>query len=111
MNLDLQLHIYEGRNVVKTYACNVIDLELGLIEDVAHVFQMDSIRSGNKVEIAAVIVKCIDQVRPFLCDMFDGLTMEEARHTRTQNLVSVFSGLFAWITYEMNNAANEDKKK
>ena len=111
MNLDLKLNIYDGRKVVKTYTCNVFDIELGTVEDVAAALHLDSMQSGDLQEIMTAVVGCVNIVRPFLCDMFDGLTMEEARHTRTKNIAEVFQGLFAWFTGSMQNALAEDKKK
>lgn len=111
MNLNLKLHVYEGRKIAKTYECNTFDIELATVEDVAHAMKLDSMASGSRQEIAGAVLGCIDVIRPFLCDMFDGLTMEEARHTRVENLVEVFQGLFAWFTGSMKEAIAENKKK
>lgn len=111
MNLNLKLHVYEGRKIAKTYECSTFDIELATVEDVAHAMKLDSMASGSPQEIAGAVLGCIDVIRPFLCDMFDGLTMEEARHTRVNNLVEIFQGLFAWFTGSMKEAISENKKK
>lgn len=111
MDLNLKLHVYSGREIVKTYETNAFDIELGTVEDVAQALQLDSLKSGSVQEIMSVLTGCISLVRPFLCDMFDGLTMEEARHTRTQNIAEVFQGLFAWFTGSMNDINGDNKKK
>lgn len=111
MDLNLKLHVYNGRKIVKTYETNAVDIELGTVEDIAQAMHLDAMTSGDVQEIMTALVCCVAQVRPFLCDMFDGLTMEEARHTRTKNIAEVFQGLFAWFTSGLNDAVSENKKK
>ena len=111
MDLNLKLHVYEGRRIVKTYECDVFDVYLGTVEDVAHALRLDKINSGDNAEMFKALVGCIDVIRPFLCDMFDGLTLDEAKHTRIENLVEVFQTLIAWFYGSMNDAVSENKKK
>lgn len=108
---ELKLHVYEGRKIVRTYTTDVFDIELGTLEDVIHALRMDKMVTGDIQEIMGVITKSVDVVRPFLCDMFDGLTPEEARHTRTKNIAEVLSGIFGWFTGTMADAISENKKK
>jgi hypothetical protein len=110
-DMNLKLNVYEGREIVKTYECNAFDVELATVEDAMHSLRFDKMVSGDAQEMVAAVVSCIDTVRPFLCDMFDGLTMEEARHTRTANIVEVFQGLFAWFTVSVDEALGDTKKK
>lgn len=111
MDLELKLHVYDGRKIVKTYTCSVFDVYLATVEDVAHALKFDSMKSGSIQEITLAIVGCVDVVRPLLCDMFDGLTPEEARHTRTGNIAEVFQGLFTWFFGSAKAALAERKKK
>ena len=48
-----------------------------------------------------MLIKCKDQIKPFLMDIFDGLTADEVRHTRTQNLIDVFRGLYNYAVGEL----------
>ena len=111
MNLELKLNVYEGRKVVKTYTCSVLSLELGTVEDVADALRLDAMASGSRKEIMTAVVGCVKLIRPFLCDMFDGLTPEEARHTRTDNIAEVFQTMFAWFMRTAKAALAESKKK
>ena len=56
-----------------------------------------------------MIVKASKQLKPFLKDLFDGVTDEEIRHTRIQNLIEVFRGLFHYATQEMNALTGDEK--
>lgn len=109
--LLLKLHIYDGRKIVRTYTADVFDIYLGTMEDIAHALRLDKMMTGDLEEIMGAVIGCVDVVRPFLCDMFDGLTMEEARHTRTKNVAEVIQTLFFWFTASMKDAIGESKKK
>ena len=99
--MELKLHIYEGRKVVKTYTAESVDLSFGVIEDVIDALDFESMKTGDNKEIAKMLIKCKDQIKPFLMDIFDGLTAEEVRHTRTQNLIDVFRGLYNYAVSEL----------
>lgn len=99
--MELKLHIYEGRKIAKTYTAESIDLSLGVIYDVIDAFDFESMTSGNNKEMFKAIIKCKDQIAPFLMDIFDGLTADEVRHARTQNLIEVFRGLYNYAISEL----------
>lgn len=99
--MELKLHIYEGRKIVKTYIAESVDLCFGVIEDVIDALDFESMKTGDNKEMAKMLIKCKDQLKPFLMDIFDGLTAEEVRHTRTQNLIDVFRGLYNYAVSEL----------
>jgi hypothetical protein len=99
--MELKLHIYEGRKIVKTYTAESIDLSLGVIEDVIAAFDFEHIDINDKTAMIKTVLKCKDQIKPFLMDIFDGLTAEEVRKTRTQNLIDVFRGLYSAVVEEL----------
>ena len=99
--MELKLHIYEGRKIVKTYTTESVDLSFGVIEDVIDALDFESMKTGDNKEMAKMLIKCKDQIKPFLMDIFDGLTAEEVRHARTQNLIDVFRGLYNYAVGEL----------
>ena len=99
--MELKLHIYEGRKIAKTYTAESVDLCFGVIEDVIDALDFESMKTGDNKEMAKMLIKCKDQIKPFLMDIFDGLTAEEVRHTRTQNLIDVFRGLYNYAVSEL----------
>ena len=106
--MELKLHIYEGRKVVKTYTAESIDLSFGVIEDVIDALDFESMKTGDNKEMAKMLIKCKDQIKPFLMDIFDGLTAEEVRHTRTQNLIDVFRGLYNYAVSELGMVGSKN---
>lgn len=107
--MELTLKIYEGKTVIKEYKTQTIDFSFGVIEDVLDAMDFENMKSGSNAEIAAMVVKCSKQLKPFLMDMFDGVTADEIRHTRVQNLIEVFKGLYHYATAELAQAAGDAK--
>lgn len=106
--MELKLHIYDGRKIVKTYTAESIDLSFGVIEDVIDALDFESMKTGDNKEMAKMLIKCKDQIKPFLMDIFDGLTAEEVRHTRTQNLIDVFRGLYNYAVSELGMVGSKN---
>lgn len=106
--MEFKLHIYGGRKIVKTYTAESIDLSFGVIEDVIDALDFESMKTGDNKEMAKMLIKCKDQIKPFLMDIFDGLTAEEVRHTRTQNLIDVFRGLYNYAVSELGMVGSKN---
>ena len=107
--MQLTLKIYEGKKVAKEYKAETIDFSFGVVEDVLDILDFDGMKKGDNKEVATMIVKASKQLKPFLKDLFDDVTDEEIRHTRIQNLIEVFRGLFRYATQEMNTLTGDEK--
>lgn len=108
--MEIVLKIYEGKEVIKTYAAETIDFSFGVVEDILDALDFENMKTGNKAELAGVIIKCSKQLKPFLKDIFPGVTDEEIRNTRIQNLIEVFRGLYQYATEELGKAAAGTEK-
>lgn len=104
----LTLNIYEGRIIAKTYTAESIDLSFGVIEDVINALDFEHININDNKELIKVVLKCKDQIKPFLMDIFDGLTADEIRNTRTQNLIEVFRGLYSAAVGELGAVGSKN---
>jgi hypothetical protein len=107
--MELKLKIYKGKKVVKEYTTDTIDCSYGVVEDVLDVLDFENMKTGNNAELAAMVVKCAKQLKPFLKDMFDGVTDEEIRCTRMQNLIEIFKGLYKYATHELGLVIGDEK--
>ena len=107
--MNLTLNIYEGQNIIKTYTAETLDFSFGVVEDVLDALDFENMKTGSKAELAGVVIKCSKQLKPFLRDLFPGVTDEELRNTRIQNLLEVFRGLYAYATEELGKAAGPEK--
>lgn len=108
--MKLTLNIYEGKKVKKTYTAETIDFSFGVVEDILDTLNFENMRTGDKTELATMVVKCSKQLKPFLMDIFDGVTAEEIRNTRMQNLIEIFKGLYDYATKELTQAVGDDAK-
>ena len=107
--MELILKIYEGKTVAKEYKAQTIDFSFGVVEDVLDALDFENMKTGSNAEIAAMVVKCSKQLKPFLMDIFEGVTADEIRNTRIQNLIEVFKGLYQFATAELTQAAGDAK--
>ena len=107
--MELKLKIYNGNEVEKVYTAETVDFSFGVVEDILDALDLENMKTGSKAELAAVIIKCSKQLRPFLKDMFAGVTDEEIRRTHVQNLIDVFKGLYEYATKELAIAASDEK--
>lgn len=101
------LKIYDGKTVVKEYNTETIDLSFGVIEDVLDALDFENMT--DQKQLAGMIVKAGKQLRPFLKDIYDGVTDDEIRHTRIQNLVEIFKDLYHYAMTELGAAAGNTK--
>lgn len=102
--MELILNIYEGKKVVKTYKAQTIDFSYGVVEDVLDALNFESMKTGSNAEIASMVIKCSKQLKPFLMDIFDGLTAEEVRRTHIQDIIKVFKDLYRYATNEISQS-------
>ena len=101
------LKIYDGKNVVKEYRAETLDLSFGVVEDILDALDFENMT--DQKQLAGMIVKASKQLRPFLRDVFDGVTDDEIRHTRINNLVSIFKDLYSYAMTELGAAAGDTK--
>ena len=110
--MELKLNIYEKKNIVKTYTVETYDLMFGTVEDLLNVIDIDNIQAEDKKElvkaIAKILAHSLDVVKPFLKDVFDGLTDEELRNTKLKEIIDVIANI---ITYSINQITKGNNGK
>lgn len=95
---EIILNIYNAENkqiVDKTYSVNSVDLLFGTVEDLLNVIDLDKVNDDK--EVAIMIVKAWGQLKPFLKDVFPGLTDEEIKRIKINDIIPVFSDIFKAI--------------
>ena len=110
--MELKLNIYEKKNIVKTYTVETYDLLFGTVEDLLNVIDIDNIQAGDKTElvkaIAKILAHSLDIVKPFLKDVFEGLTDDELRNTKLKEIIDVIANI---ITYSINQITKGNNGK
>ena len=103
---EIKLNIYdrETKTIAKTYTTNSIDLMFGTVEDILNVVDVDKL--GDQTEIVKMIVKGWAQLKPFLKDIFPGLTDDEIKGVKINEMIPVFMQIFAGISENMGILVN-----
>lgn len=100
---DIKLNIYKADNkneVEKTYTADTYDLMLGTVEDIMAVVDFDKL--DNNMEVGKMVLKAYPQLKPFLKDIFEGLTDEELKHIKVKELIPLFVEVFKAIAESLD---------
>ena len=100
---EITLNIYRAENkqeIEKTYTVESVDLMFGTVEDILGVIDIDKL--NDNAAIAGMIVKGWAQLKPFLKDIFPGLTDEEIKRVKINEMIPLFSEIFRAIGENMN---------
>lgn len=106
--MELKLNIKNGNEVIKTYTADTINFSFGIIEDVLDAIDPDNIKSGDNFAKIGMGIKIAKQVKPFLKDMFPGLTDEELRGVGYQDIFEIFKGVYKYAMEELGNAVEKN---
>lgn len=89
----MKLNIYEKRKIVKTYEASTYDLLFGTLEDVADAIKLDELKTGSNEELlkmaANLVLSSMDTIKNLLKDVFEGLTDDEIKCTRVNEIATV----------------------
>lgn len=113
--MELKLNIYENGKVVKTYKANDFMLMTGICEDIINVIDVDKLTSGKLddqtlgVEIIKIVAKSFSKFKPFLQDVFEGLTDDEYRHTAIKDVANVVLTIVKYTISELYSVGNNSK--
>lgn len=100
--MELRLHTKN-----KTYTADTLDVSFGVIEDIIDVLEFDSLDDIRQVGVA--VLKCSKQLKPFLKEVFEGVTDEELRTVKSSNIVQIFKDIYVYITQELGSVAKAAK--
>lgn len=101
--MELKLNIYKVKNgartIEKTYTANDYEIMFGTVEDIINALELDKI-TGNKLsndELTSILFKAlgrgVPQISLFLQDIFPGLTKEELKNTKVNEVKNVIFGV------------------
>lgn len=113
--MELKLNIYDGKNVVKTYEAGDFTLTTGVCEDIINTVDIDKLTSGKLkdkelgIEVVKIVAKSFSKFRPFLQDVFEGLTEEEYRHTSIKEVANVVVTIVQYTVSELFNVGGNSK--
>lgn len=113
--MKLELNIYDGTKIVKTYEANDFTLMTGVCEDIINIIDIDKLTSGKLndkqlgIEVVKVVAKSFSKFKPFLQDVFEGLTDDEYRHTSIKEVAGVVVAIVQYTVGELFNVGGSSK--
>lgn len=106
----MKLNIYEKRKVVKTYEVDTYDLMFGTIEDVADAIKLDELKTGSDTEIIKMVgnlvLTSMDTIKNLLKDIFEGITDEEIKKTKVNEIAVVLVDVVQFTIAQLNIGTN-----
>ena len=54
-----------------------------------------------------MVIKCMDQLKPFLKEIFAGVTDEELRKAKMSNIIDIFKNLYDFANVELEKVTDE----
>lgn len=104
---DLKLNIYNGKEIEKTYVSEEIDIMFGTVEDLLEVINFDNLKDEN--EVVKVVIATLKNLKPFLKQIFDGLTDEEIKRTKVKELVPLFVKIVKYSVDELKSLMGKNQ--
>lgn len=108
--MELKLNIYNKKEIVKTYTAETYDLMFGTVEDLLQLVDLDKLQTGSDTELFKLILDVIthglDTIKVLLKDIFDGLTEDELKNTKTKDIASVLVEVVKYAIVETTKGGN-----
>ena len=106
---DLRLNIYNGKTIEKTYVAEEIDIMFGTVEDLLDVIDFDNL--SDEKEVVKVVIKTLNNLKPFLKQIFDGLTDEEIKRTKVKELIPLFVDIVTYTMEELKALMSKNPRR
>ena len=103
----LKLNIYDGKKIEKTYVAEEIDIMFGTVEDLLDVIDFDNL--NDEKEVVKVVIKTLNNLKPFLKQIFDGLTDDEIKRTKVKELVPLFVDIVKYSINELKSLMGKNQ--
>ena len=99
--LSLNIYSADDKNAVeKTYTAESYDLMLGTVEDLMQLIDIDAMT--DNIAITRIVVKAFNKLKPFIKDIFPGVTDDELKRVKVKELVPTFIDVFKSIADDLN---------
>lgn len=109
--MELKLNIYEKKKIIKTYTAETYDLMFGTVEDLIDLIDLDKLKTGSDVEliklVGDVVMRGLNVIKPLLKDIFDGLTDDELRNTKTSEIAAVLVEIVKFTIAQISKGGSE----
>ena len=108
MSLILNIYDPQTKEVAKTYTAETVDIMFGTVEDIIEVIDIENL-NDNKTWLKVIGVS-IKKLRPLLKEVFTGLTDDELKYTKVNELIPLFKDIFKFMMNEINGLGGSGSK-
>lgn len=99
--ISLNIYAKDDKNTVeKTYTAESYDLMLGTVEDLMQLIDVDAMT--DNVAITRMVVKGYGKLKPFIKDIFPGITDDELNRVKVKELIPTFVQVFKSIVDDLD---------
>lgn len=111
----LKLNVYDGKKIEKTYEAEEVNLMTGTCEDIINMIDVDKLTSGKLdnqalgIEVVKVVAKSFSKFKPFLQDVFPGLTDDEYRRTSIKEVANAVIKIVQYTVGELFDIGGNSK--
>lgn len=96
MTLTLNIYSATDKNAVeKTYTAESYDLMLGTVEDIMAIIDIDKMTDSEAM--TRMVVQAFGKLKPFIKDVFPGVTDDELKRVKVKELIPTFVDIFKSI--------------
>lgn len=99
--LTLNIYSADDKSIVeKRYTAESYDLMLGTVEDIMQLIDVD--KMNDNTEITKLVIKGYGKLKPFIKDVFNGVTDEELQRVKVKELIPTFVQIFKSILDDLD---------
>ena len=111
--MELKLNIYgkdkKGKTVIKkTYINNDYSVEYGVLEDLLEIMEVYTSKTSEE-ELVRAVCGAMKNVKPLMLYIFEGLTEDELRHTRINEVAAVVICLLQYGLGSLSSISGKPK--
>ena len=84
----IRIDIYDPNDknrIENTYIAEGYDLMMGTLEDFISIIDLEKL--DDNVEVAKMVIKGYEQLKPLICDIFPEMTSEDWRNVKLSGLI------------------------
>ena len=111
----MKINIYNRKEVVKTYECDDIELELGVLEDLLGAIDVNKLQALDEASlfdaVKALMITGKNAAYELLHLIFDDITDEEIRHTHVSEITAVLVEALGYGMNSMMKGVNQVKNR
>lgn len=103
MATQITMNVMDAKDktkIEKTYKADGYDLLMGTVEDFMDIIDVDKL--DDKAEVAKMVLKGMEQIKPLIKDVFPEITDEEFKRVRVNDLVNTIGLIGASVVENLD---------